>query len=379
MTLKKFTFSVIEKDNQARTGLIETYRGNINTPVFMPVGTQATIKGTFIDDIIKTGSEIILSNTYHLMLRPGARRVARLGGVGKMMSWPGPVLTDSGGYQVMSLAKLRNLSEEGVDFQSHIDGDRYMLSPEKSVSLQHDLNSTISMALDECTPFPASESRAATSMRLSMRWAKRCKQKYSTRPGYGIFGIVQGGMYPDLRAESVESLLEVNFDGYAIGGLAVGEGAQLMRDITTHTVSLLPTHKPRYLMGVGRPIDLVEAAAAGCDMFDCVLPTRSGRNGQCFTSRGVVNIRNSRHKDDPRSLDETCSCPTCLGYSRAYLHHLIQAKEMLGGVLLTWHNLFHYQTVMADIRSAIRTGQMQKFRQDFARCQLQGDIDPPED
>ena len=372
-------FKIESSDGAARVAKVTTHHGNYMTPAFMPVGTAGTVKGMTPEALSRCGVQVLLANTYHLMLRPGVGRVARLGGVGKMMSWPGPVLTDSGGYQVMSLAKLRNLSEEGVDFQSHIDGDRYMLSPEKSVSLQHDLNSTITMVLDECTPFPASENEAATSMRLSMRWAKRCKQKYSARPGYGIFGIVQGGMYPDLRAESVAFLLEINFDGYAIGGLAVGEGAQLMRDITTHTVSLLPTHKPRYLMGVGRPVDLVEAAAAGCDMFDCVLPTRSGRNGQCFTSRGVVNIRNSRHKDDPRSLDETCSCPTCLGYSRAYLHHLIQAKEMLGGVLLTWHNLFHYQTVMADIRSAIRTGQMQKFRQDFARCQLQGDIDPPED
>ena len=372
-------FKIESRDGAARAAKVTTHHGNYMTPAFMPVGTAATVKGMTPEALSRCGVQVLLANTYHLMLRPGAGRVARLGGVGKMMSWPGPILTDSGGYQVMSLAKLRNLSEEGVDIQSHIDRDRYMLSPEKSVSLQHDLNSTITMVLDECTPFPASENEAATSMRLSMRWAKRCKQKYSTRPGYGIFGIVQGGMYPDLRAESVESLLEVNFDGYAIGGLAVGEGAQLMRDITAHTVSLLPTHKPRYLMGVGRPVDLVEAAAAGCDMFDCVLPTRSGRNGQCFTSRGVVNIRNSRHKDDPRSLDETCSCPTCLGYSRAYLHHLIQAKEMLGGVLLTWHNLFHYQTVMADIRSAIGSGQMQKFREDFARCQLQGDIDPPED
>ena len=369
-------FEIGACDGTARFGRVITAHGNFATPAFMPVGTTGTVKGMTPEALAKCGTQIVLANTYHLMLRPGAERISRLGGVGKMMAWPGPILTDSGGFQVMSLSKLRELSEEGVNFQSHIDGKRELLTPEKSIEIQRKLDSTITMALDECTAFPLSKTLAEESMGLSMRWAARSKEAYLARSGYGLFGIVQGGMYPELRAQSVASLVETGFDGYAIGGLAVGEDNELMHEITAYTASRLPVEKPRYLMGVGRPSDLVDAVVSGCDMFDRVLPTRSGRTGQAFTWNGVVNIRNSRHKDDPRPLDETCKCPTCLGYSRAYLYHLVQAKEILGVILMTWHNLYYYQALMAGMRFAIRSGELKSFRSNFTNRQKQGDIKP---
>ena len=369
-------FEIGASDGTARCGRVITARGNFTTPAFMPVGTAGTVKGMTPEALAKCGVQIVLANTYHLMLRPGAERISRLGGVGKMMAWPGPILTDSGGFQVMSLSKLRELSEEGVNFQSHIDGKRELLTPEKSIEIQRKLDSTITMVLDECAAFPLSKTLTAKSMGLSMRWAARSKEAYLVRPGYGLFGIVQGGMYPELRAQSVASLVETNFDGYAIGGLAVGEDNELMHEIAAYTVSRLPVDKPRYLMGIGRPSDLVNAVVSGCDMFDCVLPTRSGRTGQAFTWSGVVNIRNSRHKDDPRPLDESCKCPTCLGYSRAYLYHLVQAKEILGAILMTWHNLYYYQALMTGMRVAIRSGELNRFCANFTNSQNQGDVEP---
>ena len=369
-------FEVDGKDGHARAGRIRSVHGTYETPAFMPVGTAATVKGMTTQALSECGVQIVLANTYHLMLRPGLQTIEGLGGIGKMMSWPGPVLTDSGGYQIMSLAKLRKLTEEGVKFQSHLDGTSYLLSPEKSIDLQNAFNSTITMVLDECTPFPATYKDVENSMRLSMRWAQRSKNQYVARPGYGIFGIVQGGMYMELRSESVKTLIETDFDGYAIGGLAVGEGPELMHKMVEFTAKLLPEDKPRYLMGVGRPSDLVTAVANGCDMFDCVLPTRSGRYGQCFTRFGIVNLRNSRHKDDPRPLDLNCFCSTCRGYSRAYLHHLIRAKEMLGGILLTWHNLHYYQKLMSELRVAIRRNIINDYQETFYYQQREGDIDP---
>lgn len=368
-------FEIVACDGIARFGRVITARGNFVTPAFMPVGTAGTVKGMTPESLARCGAQIVLANTYHLMLRPGAEQVSRLGGVGKMMAWPGPILTDSGGFQVMSLSKLRELSEEGVNFQSHIDGKRVLLTPEKSIEIQRKLDSTITMVLDECTSFPLSKTLTAESMGLSMRWAARSKETYLARSGYGLFGIVQGGMYPELRSQSAASLVETNFDGYAIGGLAVGEDNELMHEITAHTASRLPVDKPRYLMGVGRPSDLVDAVVSGCDMFDCVLPTRSGRTGQAFTWNGVVNIRNSRHKDDPRPLDEACKCPTCLGYTRAYLYHLVQAKEILGAILMTWHNLHYYQALMAGMRFAIRSGELNRFCANFTKSQARGDIE----
>ena len=369
-------FELIARDGAARSGRVSTCHGDFVTPAFMPVGTAGTVKAMTPESLAKCGVQVLLANTYHLMLRPGAERVSRLGGVGPMMSWPGPVLTDSGGFQVLSLSKIRKVSEEGVTFQSHIDGSSHLLTPEKSIQIQYDLGSTITMVLDECTHFPVSKDLAADSMALSMRWAQRSRKAYSVRSGYGLFGIVQGGMYRDLRAESVSSLVDVGFDGYGIGGLAVGEGNELMHEMAAYTASQLPDDKPRYLMGVGRPRDLVEAVIAGCDMFDCVLPTRSGRTGQAFTWKGVVNIRNSRHRDDPRPIDENCRCPTCMGYSRAYLYHLVQSKEILGAVLMSWHNLYYYQALLTEVRSAIRSGDLDGFYANFLDAERQGDIDP---
>ena len=370
------SFEIEACDGEARVGRVRTARGTFATPAFMPVGTVGTVKAMTPEALARCGAEIILANTYHLMLRPGPERIARLGGVGKMMAWPGPVLTDSGGFQILSLSKLRKLSEKGVTFQSHIDGTQHVLTPERSVQIQRDLHSTITMALDECTAFPASKDVAAKSMKLSMRWAARSKAAFSPKSGFGIFGIVQGGMHQELRSESVSLLVENDFDGYAIGGLAVGEGSELMYEIMGYTAKRLPTEKPRYLMGVGRPVDLVEAVTSGCDMFDCVLPTRSGRTGQAFVRNAVVNIRNHRHKDDPRPLDERCRCPTCLGYSRAYLHHLVQAKEILGAILITWHNLHYYQSLMKEMRAAIRSGELMQFSSNYLVDAMKGDIEP---
>ena len=370
-----FSFTVNATDGAARTGVLKTAHGDIHTPVFMPVGTAGTVKGMLPEQVASTGAEIILGNTYHMMLRPGAERVARLGGLHKFMNWPGPILTDSGGYQVMSLAGLRKLSEEGVRFRSHLDGAYYDLTPERSMEIQHLLDATITMVLDECTPYPASEETAASSMALSMRWARRSKDAFIRRDGYGLFGIVQGSVYPDLRRESAEALKDIGFDGYAVGGLAVGEGQALMFETLEMTVPHLPQDRPRYLMGVGKPDDIVGAVCRGVDMFDCVLPTRSGRTGQAFTRRGAVNIRNTRHKDDPRPLDEGCSCPACRQYSRAYLHHLVKAREILGAVLMTWHNLQYFQDLMAGLRAAIAEGRLDAFAADFRAAQEVGDIE----
>jgi queuine tRNA-ribosyltransferase len=363
-------------DGAARSGLLETGRGVIHTPAFMPVGTAATVKAMTPEAVAATGAEILLGNTYHLMLRPGAERVHRLGGLHRFMNWPKPILTDSGGFQVMSLAKLRTLTENGVTFQSHLDGSSHLLTPERSMEIQFLLGSDIAMAFDECTPFPATEDQAAQSMRLSMRWAERSRRAFVERPGHGLFGIVQGGVYPELRAESAAALLPFGFDGYAVGGLAVGEGQDEMFRVLDVTAPLLPADKPRYLMGVGKPADIVGAVMRGIDMFDCVMPTRSGRTGQAFTRRGAVNIRNARHQDDPRPLDAACGCPACRAYSRAYLHHLTKAEEVLGLMLLTWHNLHYYQDLMRDLRTAIAERKLAKAAADFAAAQALGDIEP---
>tara|TARA_B100000614_G_C14534701_1_gene487943 strand:- start:466 stop:1611 length:1146 start_codon:yes stop_codon:yes gene_type:complete len=352
-------------DGPARAGVLELAHGRVHTPAFMPVGTAATVKAMSPDAVAATGAEIILGNTYHLMLRPTAERIAQLGGLHKFMNWPWPILTDSGGYQVMSLAKLRRIDADGVTFQSHIDGSRHRLTPARAMEIQGMLGSDITMVLDECTAFPATEEAAAASMRLSMRWALSSKEAFKASAGYALFGIVQGGIYPELRAESVRTLVDIGFDGYAIGGLAVGEGQDLMLSTLDFTVPLMPTEQPRYLMGVGKPSDLVEAVSRGVDMFDCVLPTRSGRNGQAFTRRGTVNIRNARHADDPRPLDRRCACPTCGHYSRAYLHHLTKSREILGAMLLTWHNLQYYQDLTAMMRTAILGGTFSQFRRAF--------------
>ena len=354
-------FEVVATDGAARAGRLETAHGTVATPAFMPVGTAATVKATAPSAVAASGADIVLANTYHLMLRPGAERIARLGGLRRFMAWPGPILTDSGGFQAMSLAKLRRLDEEGLTFRSHIDGSALRLTPESSVEAQRALDATVTMALDECTPFPVDEAGAAASMQRSMRWAARSRAAFESRPGYGLFGIVQGSVFACLRRDSAAALVDIGFDGYAIGGLAVGEGPQAMVETAALTAEALPRDRPRYLMGVGRPEDIVAAVAAGVDMFDCVLPTRSGRNGQAFTARGKVNIRNARHADDPAPLDLSCSCPTCRGYSRAYLHHLVRSGEILGAVAMTRHNLHRYQDLMRGLRDAIKAGTLRAF------------------
>ena len=371
-----FSFSLKTTDGAARRGCVTTAWGQVETPVFMPVGTAATVKGMTVDSVKSTGAGIILANTYHLMLRPGAERVGRLGGVRKMMGWDGPLLTDSGGFQVMSLGPLRKLDEDGVTFKSHLDGSKYRLTPERSTEIQHLLDATITMAFDECTPFPATEAQAAQSMRRSMRWAKRSRNAFVARAGYGQFGIVQGSVFPELRAESVAALEEIDFEGYAIGGLAVGEGQDAMFETLEFTTPLMRAVRPRYLMGVGKPADLVGGVARGVDMFDCVLPTRSGRTGQGFTRRGPVNIKNARHAEDERPLDDACGCPACTRYSRAYLHHLFKADEVLGLMLLSWHNIQYYQDLMAGMRTAIEAGSFAAFEADFHAGQARGDIEP---
>jgi len=369
-------FSVTQTDGAARRGRLETAHGCIDTPAFMPVGTAATVKGMLPRSVRETGAQILLGNTYHLMLRPGADRIEALGGLHNFMQWHGPILTDSGGYQVMSLTDLRKLDENGVRFRSHIDGSYHTLSPESSIRIQHQLDADITMAFDECTPFPVTEEVAAESMRLSMRWAGRSKEAFVPRDGYGLFGIVQGGVFDDLRCESAAALVDIGFDGYAVGGLAVGEGQAEMLRVLDSTLPELPKDRPRYLMGVGKPHDLVEAVRRGIDMFDCVLPTRSGRTSQAFTRRGAINLRNARHSADPRPLDEACGCPACDGFSRAYLQHLVKAGEMLGAMLLTWHNLHYYQELMAGLRAAIAAGNLGAFVAGFAETQAKGDIPP---
>ena len=349
---------LMSRDGAARAGVLLTAHGEVETPVFMPVGTAGTVKAMTADAVRATGARMVLGNTYHLMLRPGAERVARLGGLHGMMDWHGPILTDSGGFQVMSLSELRKLTEDGVTFRSHVDGTKHHLTPERSVAIQHLLDADVTMCLDECTPFPATEEQAAVSMRLSMRWAKRCREAFAPREGYGLFGIVQGSTYPALRAESVAALTAIGFEGYAVGGLAVGEGQAAMFDVLDCTCPLLPEASARYLMGVGTPADILGAVARGIDMFDCVIPTRSGRTGRVYTRRGVLNMRNARHADDTGPIDPECSCPACSRHSRGYLHHLIKAEEMLGPMLLTWHNIQYYQDLMRGIRAAILAGRL---------------------
>lgn len=346
------------QDGAARAGVLHTAHGTVPTPVFMPVGTAGTVKAMTADAVRATGARMVLGNTYHLMLRPGAERIARLGGLHRFMDWHGPILTDSGGFQVMSLSGLRKMDADGVTFQSHVDGSRHRLTPERSVEIQHLLGADVTMCFDECTPFPATHEQAAISMRLSMRWAARSREAFVPRTGHGLFGIVQGSVFPDLRAESVTTLTGIGFEGYAVGGLAVGEGQEAMFTTLECTTPLLPADKPRYLMGVGTPSDLIGAVRRGIDMFDCVMPTRSGRTGRAYTRGGVINIRNARHAEDNRPLDPGCACPACRAHSRAYLHHLFKANEMLGPMLLTWHNIHYYQDLMAELRAGILAGNL---------------------
>ena len=373
---QRFSFEVQARDGRARQGVISTPRGAIRTPAFMPVGTAATVKAMLPESVRATGADILLGNTYHLMLRPTAERIAALGGLHRFMNWDRPILTDSGGFQVMSLASLRKLTEEGVRFSSHIDGSKHMLSPERSMEIQKLLGSDIVMCFDECPALPATEAEVAKSMALSMRWAQRSRDAFGDRPGHALFGIQQGGVTQHLRAESAEALRAIEFDGYAVGGLAVGEGQEAMFGVLDYAPGMLPEDKPRYLMGVGKPDDIVGAVERGIDMMDCVLPSRSGRTGQGWTRHGQVNLRNARHKDDPRPLDEACECPACRQYSRAYLHHVIKADEIIGSMLLTWHNLRYYQDLMAGLRGAIATGTLAGFIADFHAGRAAGDIDP---
>ena len=372
----RFQFNINATDGRARTGVINTPKGEIRTPAFMPVGTAATVKAMMPENVRATGADILLGNTYHLMLRPGAERVHNLGGLHKFMNWQGPILTDSGGYQVMSLTDLRKLTEEGVKFKSHIDGSLHNLTPEYSMEIQRLLGSDIVMSFDECTPFPAAEKQAKSSMDLSMRWAQRSRDAFGDRPGYALFGIQQGSTFKDMRAESAEKLTKIGFDGYAVGGLAVGEGQDLMFEVLEYAPNQLPQDKPRYLMGVGKPDDIVGAVQRGIDMFDCVLPSRSGRTGQALTRRGAINMRNSRHRDDQRPLDETCECPCCKNYSRAYIHHVHKAGEIISSMLLTWHNLHYYQLLMSELRDAIATNSLDAYVAEFHAIRKIGDIEP---
>ncbi len=356
-----FGFELAGTDGAARAGVLRTAHGDAPTPTFMAVGTAGTVKAMTADAVRATGAKIVLGNTYHLMLRPTAERVARLGGLHKMMDWPGPILTDSGGFQVMSLAKLRKLEEAGVTFRSHLDGSAHFLSPERSTEIQHLLDATVSMVLDECTPHPATYDEAASSMALTHRWAARSRAAFFPREGYGQFGIVQGSTYADLRRESADVLGAMDFEGYAIGGLAVGEGQSMMYEMLEATAPFLPVDKPRYLMGVGTPDDLLGSVARGVDMFDCVMPTRAGRTARAFTSAGVFNLRNARFMDDDAKLDARCACLCCARHTRAYLHHLIRCEEMLGPMLLTMHNLTYYQSLMILARAAILAGRYAAF------------------
>tara|TARA_B110000902_G_scaffold236801_1_gene283289 strand:+ start:1190 stop:2317 length:1128 start_codon:yes stop_codon:yes gene_type:complete len=374
--MTKVSFDLHATDGKARTGQINTPRGEIRTPAFMPVGTAATVKAMMPESVRATGADILLGNTYHLMLRPTAERIERLGGLHKFMNWERPILTDSGGFQVMSLAGLRKLTEKGVTFKSHVDGSSHEITPERSMEIQRMLGSDIVMCFDECPALPADRKRIAESMRMSMRWAERSRDAFGDRPGHALFGIQQGGLEQDFREESAEALKQTGFDGYAVGGLAVGEGQQAMFDCLDYAPDMLPKDKPRYLMGVGKPDDIVGAVARGIDMMDCVLPSRSGRTGQVFTRHGVVNIKNARHADDPRPLDENCSCPACSNYSRAYLTHVFRSNEMISGMLLTWHNLQYFQDIMQGMRDAIAAGTFTQWQKEFHDGRAQGDIEP---
>ncbi len=365
-----FEFDLKATDGAARTGVLHTPRGDIRTPAFMPVGTAATVKAMTMDMVRGAGADIILGNTYHLMLRPGAERMKRLGGLHNFSTWDGPILTDSGGFQVFSLAALAKKSEEGVAFQSHIDGSRHMLTPERSIEIQADLlGADISMQFDECTPFPATHEEAKTSMELSLRWAERSKMAFGKRDSQALFGIVQGSVFENLRRCSAKALIDMSFDGYAVGGLAVGEGFDAMVRTLDYTVPLLPKTHPRYLMGVGRPIDIIEAVARGIDMFDCVIPTRSGRHGQAWSDAGPVNLKKACFAEDLSPLNETIDCPASRDYSHAYLHHLVRANEYLGAILLSWHNVAYYQDLMSRIRAAIAAGTLDALRQKIANAQ----------
>jgi queuine tRNA-ribosyltransferase len=359
---KDFSFTLHKTDGGARRGTVHTGRGDIRTPAFMPVGTVGTVKGLYLNQVKETGSDIILGNTYHLMLRPGAEQVAKLGGLHKFIGWDGPILTDSGGFQIMSLAKIRKIKETGATFQSHIDGRKYELTPERAMEIQRLLGSDIQMQLDQCIEFPHTEKEAEKAMQLSLRWAARSREAFGSQPGRGNFGIVQGGTNERLRLASAEGLRQIGFEGYAVGGLAVGEGQDLMLQTLDFTTPALPQDRPRYLMGVGTPEDIVESVARGIDMFDCVLPTRSGRHGQAFTRFGRINIRNAKHADDTRPLDAEHPCPALSQYSRAYLHHLIRSGELLGMMLLSWANIAYYQSLMQGIRDAIDAGKFEEFR-----------------
>ena len=372
--MTQFSFDLTATDGKARTGIIHTQRGDIRTPAFMPVGTAATVKAMLPENVAATGADILLGNTYHLMLRPTAERIANLGGLHRFMNWERPILTDSGGFQVMSLSDLRKMSEKGVTFKSHIDGSLHEITPERSMEIQRLLGSDIVMCFDECTPHPAPEDVALKSMRMSMRWAQRSRDAFGDRPGHALFGIQQGSVFKDQREESAEALKAIGFEGYAVGGLAVGEGQETMFEVLDYAPGMLPSDKPRYLMGVGKPDDLVGGVKRGIDMFDCVLPSRSGRTGQIFTRHGVLNIKNARHKDDPRPLDESCTCPACRSYSRAYLHHVFKAQEIISSMLMTWHNLHYYQELMAGMRDAIAAGAFAAFEDDFHEQRAQGDI-----
>ena len=371
-----FSFRLISSDGRARLGKIQTAHGMIDTPAFMPVGTAGTVKAMLPSSVCKTGSQILLGNTYHLMIRPGAETIERLGGLHKFMNWSRPILTDSGGFQIMSLAKLRKLTENGVTFRSHLDGGKRELTPEISIDIQRKLGSDISMQLDECPTHTVEKKIIEASMKLSLRWAQRSRDAFDDRSGYGLFGIVQGGVFADLRENSAKSLINIDFNGYAIGGLAVGEPQEVMFVVLDGLMDFLPREKPRYLMGVGTPADIVGAVSRGVDMFDCVLPTRSGRTGKAFTRRGDVNIRNARHANDPRPIDSHCTCPACNKFSRAYIHHLVKSKEILGSMLMTWHNIHYYQDLMRSLRKNISKGTLNTFIQHFHNERSFGDIEP---
>lgn len=361
----KFSYILKNSDNKARRGEISTAHGLIQTPAFMPVGTVATVKAIKSVDVKKSGAEIILGNVYHLMLRPSAELINELGGLHKFMNWDGPILTDSGGFQVMSLSKIRKVSDLGVEFSSHLDGSKHFLTPERSVEIQYLLGSDITMILDECVEYPATHQQAKKAMERSLDWAMRCKEAFKERDGYGIFGIVQGSTFCDLREISAKKLIEIGFDGYAVGGLAVGEGQVEMFKVLDDVIDFLPKDKPRYLMGVGKPADIVGAVLRGVDMFDCVIPTRSGRTGQAFVRDGIINIRNAKYRNDQKPLDDQCSCYACLNHSRAYLHHLVKSNEILGSMLLSEHNIYYYQDLMKEIRAAIENNKFTDFANDF--------------
>jgi queuine tRNA-ribosyltransferase len=376
MSAAEFGFSIFARDGRARQGEITMPRGTIRTPAFMPVGTAGTVKAMYADQVRALGADIVLGNVYHLMLRPGAERVASLGGLHHFMGWPHPILTDSGGFQVMSLAQLRKLNERGVIFQSHIDGSKHELTPERSIEIQGLLGSDIQMQLDECVKLPCSDQEAERAMELSLRWAERCKTAFGQQPGKAMFGIVQGGAVEALRVRSAEALAAMDLKGYAIGGLAVGEPQDVMLRMIDIVEPVMPQAKPRYLMGVGTPDDIVEAVRRGVDMFDCVMPTRAGRHGLAFSRFGKINLRNARHADDPRPLDPESTCPAARDYSRAYLHHLVKAGEILGMMLITWINLAYYQDLMAGLRAAIAAGQLDDFIAEAKAGWDRGDLPP---